>query len=254
VTPDASRHRPLRLALVGTGRMGAALAERARARGDLVVARLGRGEMQHLTLDALAGAHVVLEFTLPEAAPENLRRLAPLGVPVVTGTTGWEEARPAVEAAFREAGGLLLHASNFSVGVQLLLRAAREVARGLRGVEGFEGGVVEWHHREKVDAPSGTARSIRKALLEGDPDRPWPTTSLRRGWIPGTHRIEVEGAMESLVLEHVARDRYLFADGALLAAHWLHARHREGKRGVCTFADLFGGPHPASTPPTPRIP
>lgn len=232
----------MKLAIVGTGKMGRAVETAAEARGHQVVARVGRKENpdgQALTAERLAGAEVVVEFTGPDAVVANLVRLADLGIPVVTGTTGWLDHLPDVETRIQAGGGALLHAANFSIGVQVLLRAAREMARALRGQAGFHATLVEWHHREKVDAPSGTALKLRDALAAEDGERDWPVTSLRTGWIPGTHAIEVDGRFESLSLVHTVRDRGVFADGAVIAAEWLR-----GRTGVFTFEDILPGDEP----------
>lgn len=229
----------MKLAIVGSGRMGQAVAAAAGTRGDTVTTMITGSENpagRALTADRLAGAEVVVEFTRPDAVVSNLERLAELGVPTVTGTTGWLDQLPRVEARVQAGGGALLHAANFSLGVQLLLQAAREVARALRDQPGFDATLVEWHHREKVDAPSGTALRLQQALKEVDPAREWPVTSLRTGWIPGTHRLEVDGRHEALSLVHTVRDRAVFADGALAAAAWLR-----GRQGVYTFEDILSG-------------
>ncbi len=232
----------MKLAIVGAGKMGRAVEEAAGARGHTVTTVIGGRENPDggaLTPERLAGAEVVVEFTRPDAVVANLERLADLGIPTVTGTTGWLDHLPAVEARVRGGGGALLHAANFSLGVQLLLQAARTLARSLRGQPGFDAVLVEWHHREKVDAPSGTALKLRDALAEVDPDRAWPITALRTGWIPGTHAVEVDGRHESLSLVHTVRDRRVFADGAVAAAEWLR-----GRKGVFTFEDILSGGEP----------
>ncbi len=229
----------MRIALVGGGRMGRAVRGVAEARGHEIVVELTGPDNaggRALTAERLGGAEVVMEFTRPEAAVPNLTRLAGLGVATVTGTTGWYDRLAEVEAAVRAGGGALLYAPNFSLGARLLERAARELARALRGREDFDPLLVERHHREKRDAPSGTALALQDALRSVDPDRAWPVASERVGWVPGTHGIRFEGRLESLEVLHTVRDRAVFAEGAVLAAEWL-----PGRRGLFTFDDLLGG-------------
>jgi len=229
----------VKLAIVGTGKMGRAVEAAAAARGHTVttvVAGRENAQGKALTAERLAGAEVVVEFTRPDAVVANLERLADLGVPTVTGTTGWLEQLPQVTARIQAGKGALLHAANFSLGVQLLLRAAREMARALRGQPDFDATLLEWHHREKLDAPSGTALKLQEALAGEDPERIWPITSVRTGWIPGTHALEVDGRFETLSLVHTVRDRGVFADGAVAAAEWLR-----GRQGVYTFEDILSG-------------
>ncbi len=227
----------MKIAMIGAGRMGRAVEEEARARGHEVVALIGSRDNPDgtgLTPETLSGAEVAIEFTRPDAAPANLLRLADLRVPTVTGTTGWEARLDEVTARVEARGGALLHAANFSVGAHLLVRMSRHLARLLRGREDFDAFLLDHHHREKVDAPSGTALHLKRTLEATDPGREWPVTALRSGWAPGTHALEVDGRHETLSLTHTVRDRRVFAEGALLAAAWLRER-----RGIHTFDDLF---------------
>lgn len=232
----------MRLAIVGAGRMARAVAEEATARGHEIAVRLGRSENpggDGITRARFADVDAALEFTRPDAAVANLERLICLGVPVVTGTTGWQEQLPRVEALVVERNGALLHAPNFSIGMQIFLHTARDVARRIRGRPGFDAAIVERHHRGKLDAPSGTALALRAVMREADPDRDYPITAIRTGWVPGVHALEIEAAYESLQLTHTARDRAVFAVGAVLAAEWLIGRH-----GVFTFEQALFGDEP----------
>jgi len=224
----------MRIAIVGYGRMGHAVEAEALARGHEIAARLDLGDA--LTPDRLAGADVALEFTAPAAAPGNLTRLIEAGLPVVTGTTGWHRELPRLEALVKAREGALLYATNFSVGVQLFLRAAGDLARRMAGHAAFDGFIVEEHHAKKLDAPSGTALTLRAAVTRADPGRPYPVTSIRAGSIPGLHRLGYDGPHDTLTLEHVARTRQGFAAGAVAAAEWL-----PGRRGVFTFEQMLFG-------------
>ena len=230
----------MRLALIGYGRMGRAIAALAATRGHevaLVVDEADNPAGRALVRERLSGLDAAIEFTTPASAPTNLVRLAEAGVPTVCGTTGWDADLPRVVAVVRERAGALVHATNFSVGVHVFLRTAREMARSFAGHPAFDAFVLEEHHATKLDAPSGTALSLQRVVGGADPARPFPITSVRAGAIPGIHTLTYDGPHDTVTLTHTARSREGFAAGALLAAEWL-----PGRRGVFTFEDvLFGG-------------
>jgi 4-hydroxy-tetrahydrodipicolinate reductase len=221
--------------------MGQALAKLATERGHQIQSLIGSEDNvagRGLTRKRLGGADVALEFTRPDAVVANLRRLIELGIPVVTGTTGWSQSLPEIAALIEQRRGALLHAPNFSIGVNLFLRAARELARLLRGRPEFSAAIREQHHAAKLDTPSGTALLLQGQLQGEDAGRPFPITSIREGTIPGTHTLTYDSTGECITLSHVARNREVFAAGALAAAEWL-----PGRAGVFTFEEmLLGGP------------
>ncbi len=227
----------MRIAIIGNGRMGAAVAAAARAQGHAIHTMVTRAENQSgaaLTPDRLVGSDVAIEFTNPKAVVPNLERLIDVGVPVITGTTGWLEELPRIEEQVRSRGGALLHATNFAVGVQVFLRAARTLALEMRRWDDFDATILEHHHINKVDAPSGTAFSLQHALAQSDSRRPFPITSIRSGSTPGTHTLTYAGPHETIAFTHSTRNRTAFAAGALLAAEWL-----PGRRGVFHFSDML---------------
>jgi 4-hydroxy-tetrahydrodipicolinate reductase len=230
----------MRIALVGNGQMSRAVQAAAVARGDEVVTVIGGAENRSgeaITAERLAGAEVVLEFTRPESAAGNLLRLAGLGIPVVTGTTGWNARLAEITAAVESGGGGLVYAANFSIGVQLFIRAAGHLAAEFRDRPGFEEFIIEAHHRHKVDAPSGTALRLQTAVRAADSARAFPVSSIRAGAIAGVHTLYYDAPGETIRLEHTARSREAFAAGALAAAEWIRVR-----RGVHRFEEmLFGG-------------
>ena len=229
----------MRLAIVGYGKMGQAVAALALGRGHTIhtiVKSSDNADARALTRERLAGVQVAIEFTRPEAAVSNLERLIELGIPTVTGTTGWTGALPRITALVEARKGALLHAANFSVGVHLFFRAARELARNFSGRPEFVASIREEHHAAKLDAPSGTALVLQQQLGDSDASRSFPISSVRAGTVPGTHTLTYEGPHETVSLSHVARDREAFAGGALRAAEWL-----PGKTGVFTFEHLLFG-------------
>ncbi len=227
----------LRLAVIGDGKMGQAIASLAADHGFEVVALLGERQVlpQGLIPSLLDGAQVAVEFTTPQFAAANVRGCIAAGCPVVCGTTGWDTARAEVESEVRAKNGALLWAPNFSIGVHLFTRIVEHAARLVAEANaGFDTHLIETHHNQKLDAPSGTARSIadRAAKAAG---APMPITSVRTGNVPGTHQVIFDGAFEQIRLEHIARDRRVFATGALAAARWL-----VGKHGVFTLDHMLG--------------
>lgn len=221
-----------RVALVGMGRMGRTLAALAAERGIPVAATLDHGDA--VDARALAGADVAIEFTEPASAVGNVRACLAAGVPVVVGTTGWLDALPALTREIDAAGGRMLWAANFSVGVNAMLAVAAHTARVLRAA-GFDAHLVETHHAAKKDAPSGTALAIARAIGAGGGDAV-PITAVRVGHVPGTHALVFDAPFEQVRLTHEARDRRVFAEGALLAARWLAATARPG---VYTMQDVL---------------
>jgi 4-hydroxy-tetrahydrodipicolinate reductase len=223
-----------RIAIVGMGKMGHAIAELAPSRGWEVVARLDAPDTkQGITKAMLGNADVAVEFTTPEAAPDNIRAIAAAGCPVVVGTTGWYDAMSSVVAEVERRGGAMLPATNFSLGVNIFEQIVAHAAKLLAGVSGFEAHLTETHHSAKKDAPSGTAATLGRAASK-EYGREIPITSIRVGSVPGTHEVVFDAPFEQIHLEHIARDRRVFAEGALVAAAWLI-----GKRGIFTMRDVL---------------
>ncbi|GMV03792.1 MAG: 4-hydroxy-tetrahydrodipicolinate reductase [Gemmatimonadota bacterium] len=227
----------LRIALLGMGRMGREIRALAEERGIVVAAALDEAEVRGdraAAVRSVATAEVALDFTVPGAAVDNVRLCLEAGVPVVVGTTGWYERMDEVAALVRAADGGLLWAANFSVGVAALSALARRAGELLRSMEGFDAHLVETHHAAKKDAPSGTGIVLARAASEGA-GRDVPISSVRTGHVPGTHELVLDGPFEQLVLRHEARNRRVFADGALRAAAWL-----PGRKGIFTMNDVLG--------------
>jgi 4-hydroxy-tetrahydrodipicolinate reductase len=226
-----------RIAIVGMGKMGRAIAELAPSRGWEVVARLDETETrQGITKELLGGADVAVEFTTPEAAPANIRAIVATGCPVVVGTTGWYDEMPEVTADVERAGGAMLPAPNFSLGVNIFEQIVAHAAKLMAVAPGFEAHLVETHHSAKKDAPSGTALTLGRAASKAL-GREIPTTSIRVGSVPGVHELIFDAPFEQIHLEHIARDRRAFADGALVAAAWLI-----GKHGIFSMHDVLTTP------------
>jgi 4-hydroxy-tetrahydrodipicolinate reductase len=235
----SSSAEPMRIAIIGTGRMGKAVAALAPEHGHVIHTLVNGSENaagKALTADRLKGADVAVEFTQPDAVVANLERLIALGIPTVTGTTGWTRALPLIRQRVEERRSALLYAANFSPGVHLFVRAARDLARWLSGRREFSGSIREVHHKGKLDAPSGTALLLQQQLRELEPARDYPIASVRAGEAFGTHTLTYSAPKETITLTHETLSRDLFAAGALAAAEWL-----PGHIGVFTFEQMLFG-------------
>jgi len=224
-----------RIAILGMGRMGREVDAAAQERGVRVVARLDVEDVSNRSaaIAALKEADVAIAFTVPDSAVADIELCLEAGTPVVVGTTGWYDRLDEMRARVEERGGTLLHAPNFSLGVALMKAVLERAAEVLARVEGFDVHITETHHAGKKDAPSGTALLLQRALAGSGRDV--PITSIRVGDVPGRHEVCIDGAYEQVVVSHEARNRRVFADGALTAALWLR-----GRTGVFTLDDVLG--------------
>lgn len=226
----------MKIALIGDGKMARAIVPRAEGLGHRITAMLGASDNERgtgITREALGNPDVAIEFTEPTSAESNVLACARAGIPIVVGTTGWYERLDVVMAEVRKAGGTMFWAPNFSIGVAVLSAALEAASRALRDFSGFDVHLIETHHAAKKDRPSGTAASLARIAEQGL-GREVPITSIRMGQVPGTHDVVFDSTFEQVRLIHEARDRRVFADGAIVAAEWL-----QGKKGVFTMSDLL---------------
>jgi 4-hydroxy-tetrahydrodipicolinate reductase len=218
--------------VLGKGKTGSLVAEVAREHGHGVRA-LDIDENPHasaLTAPNLAGIDVVIDFTAPEAAVENMRAVLALGGCIVVGTTGWYDKVSDMKALAVQRGGGLLYGTNFSIGVQKLFQLTAELAK----LEGYKFSIEETHHVTKLDAPSGTAITLKEIILGV---RPWidvPIESHRVGEAKGEHLVRAVSDCDVLELRHDAHSRRGFALGAVRGAEWL-----AGKSGAWEFREIF---------------
>jgi 4-hydroxy-tetrahydrodipicolinate reductase len=227
----------LGLAIVGHGKMGK-LIERLAPEYDFEVrakfASSNNGHAKALSHETLRGVDVAIEFTTPEAAPENIRRLAVLGINSVVGTTGWLDHLPAAREAVTQSKTGLVWAPNFSVGVNLFLAAVAQTAALFAKHAEYEAWGWEIHHSAKKDAPSGTLKKLAEEMHAAGYTRPIVLSSNRAGAHPGTHEIGFDSPGDTITLRHTARSREGFARGALQAARWI-----VGKKGFFEFKEII---------------
>ncbi|MGH9326549.1 MAG: 4-hydroxy-tetrahydrodipicolinate reductase [Terriglobia bacterium] len=227
----------LKLALLGHGKMGKAIETLAPERGfnvALVLDEISNRDFQGITAKDFKGIDVCIDFTVPDAAVENIRRVAALGCNLVVGTTGWQDRLAEVRRAIEAAGVGMVYGANFSIGVQLFYRAAQSLAKIFSGYPAYEPSITEAHHRFKRDAPSGTALELKREVQPLLPSRDLPVASIRAGYIPGSHELAFDSEADTVLLRHTARGRQGFAEGALYAARWV-----AGKKGLYSFAEIL---------------
>lgn len=226
----------MKLALFGYGAMGQLVAAGARNGGDEIGAVLTskEGELPADQLAAkLSGHDVAIDFSIGDAVIKNVEACALAHVPLVEGATGWKQHETTAKQLMTEHSGAMVYGANFSIGVNLFYRIAKHAAALFSAVDGYAPFIEEAHHNRKRDAPSGTALKLRDIMSEHlGPDI--PTSSTRAGYIPGTHRVGFDSEADQILLTHTARSRQGFANGALLAAHWI-----VGRTGVFEFSEVI---------------
>jgi 4-hydroxy-tetrahydrodipicolinate reductase len=235
------------LAIVGTGKMGRLIEQLAPEHGFEVRARFDIPNIAELSRETLNGAGVAIEFTAPSAAPENLRRLAALGVNSVCGTTGWYDHLPQVRNAFAASDTALVYAPNFSIGVNLFIETVARAAALFAQHPEYEAWGWEIHHSAKKDAPSGTLKKLAEEIRGAGFTGSLTLSANRAGAHTGTHEIGFDSPADTITLRHTARSREGFAHGALLAARWI-----AGRKGVFEFREILselGRPDASSVAP-----
>jgi 4-hydroxy-tetrahydrodipicolinate reductase len=230
------------LALVGYGKMGRLIEQLAPEFDFDVVERLDEyNNIDGQGIAALHGVDVAIEFSTPETAPTNLRKLADAKIQAVTGTTGWLEQLATVERAVNQSGSGLVWSPNFSVGVAVFRKLAALAAELMQNQTDYGAWAWEIHHDAKIDAPSGTLLQLVKTMEQRGFTRGIDVGSNRAGKHPGTHEIGFDSGADTITLRHTARSREGFARGALQAARWIL-----GRKGVYTFEEVLFGPRSAS--------
>jgi len=222
----------VKLLLVGFGRMGRLVEELARDEGHEIAGRI----ISTTVAAEWPAADVAIDFSTADAVRANVTRLAERGTSIVIGTTGWSAHQGELRAVAEGAGIGVVASANFSIGVNIFEMLAAEAARLLQPHPVYGAWIHELHHSAKKDAPSGTALLLRDAMAAAGLTRPIDVSSTRAGSIPGTHVIGFDGVSDTIELTHRARDRRGFAQGALLAAKWIH-----GRRGWYSMRDVLKG-------------
>lgn len=226
----------MNLAIVGYGKMGRLIEQLAPQYGCDVRLRLdidNNANFEGLTKENFRGIDAAVEFSTPAAAPENIERLAQLGVNTVVGTTGWFGEMERAKKAVERAGTGLVWSPNFSVGVSIFSQIVAEAARRMARQQEYGAWAWEIHHATKKDAPSGTLLALVETMKQNGYTRPIDTSASRAGAHPGTHEIGFDSAADTITIRHTARSREGFARGALRAARWV-----AGKKGFFDFREI----------------
>lgn len=244
----------MKIALVGYGKMGKEVERVAKLRGHAVCAIVDHAATgaTHKEIDAsgsfLKEADVVIDFTVPTAVIETIRKVTAAKKNMVVGTTGWYDGMTEAKQLVGQAGTGFIYSSNFSIGVNAFSRIVEAAARLINKVPEYDVFGYELHHSQKLDSPSGTAKSIAEILLKNigrkkqaqydkldrkiNPEE-LHFASVRAGSIPGTHVVGFDSEADTIELKHTARSRAGFALGAVMAAEWL-----KGRKGFFTMNDF----------------
>ena len=231
--------------------MGRTIAQLAEERGHTVAATIDENDESLWQSLGDKTIDVAIEFSQPDAAVANIRRCLKRGIPIVSGTTGWLDQKPELDAYCQQQNGTFFYASNFSIGVNLFFRLNKVLAEMMSHYPEYEPSLKEIHHTEKKDAPSGTAITLVEGMLaqlkhkeewilqEGHQtvsasDSQLVIHSEREGQVPGTHIIRYQSDVDDIEIKHTAHSRQGFALGALLVAEWL-----PGKKGVVGMNDFL---------------
>ena len=236
----------MKTAIIGYGKMGREIERILIERGHTVALIIDEANAADLNAQNLEGVDVALEFTTPATAYNNIRQCVECGTPVVSGTTGWTERLEELKALCEQKGSAIFYASNYSLGVNLMFRLNRELARLMNQFGGYEITMSETHHTEKKDSPSGTAVTLAEDIISRvERKTGWvnePTNdpalisieSLRIGKTPGDHSVTYTSEDDVLEIRHSIKNRRTLAQGAVVAAEFLC-----GKQGIYTMEDLF---------------
>lgn len=222
----------MKILVLGRGKTGALVAEVAQERQHEVhsLASQENQDGRALTPATLSGTDAVIDFTTPHAVIPNIIRCVEAGIPIVVGTTGWNQHLEKVRELVRERKAALVYGSNFSIGMNFFFKAMQAVAPILK--HNYRGSIVERHHIHKKDKPSGTAVTIQKILESGSGEKV-EVASVREGETVGMHLVMMDSANDTILFTHDAKSRVGFAEGAVRAAEWL-----QGKTGFYEFPEI----------------
>jgi 4-hydroxy-tetrahydrodipicolinate reductase len=236
----------MKIAIIGYGKMGKVIEKVANERGHEIVLKIDSNNTEQMTDGSLKQADVAIEFSRPESALENITACLKQSVPVAIGTTGWYDHFEEVKALCQENDCAMLPATNFSVGVNIFFELNRQLAKLIEQRPEYSAKIEETHHTEKLDSPSGTAITLAEDIIkEHGQYQEWKNQltnqkaildviSYREPKVPGTHTITYDSEIDSISIEHKAKNRAGFALGAVLAAEYI-----VDKTGVFTMKDVL---------------
>ena len=230
----------MKIALLGYGKMGKVIEKIALDRGHEIVLK----KSSNSTYDGLSNADVAIDFSVPESAVCNISECFDTNVPVVCGTTGWLDQYDKMVSLCKEKNGSFIYASNFSLGVNIFFELNEYLAKIMSKIDQYKVSIEEIHHTQKVDAPSGTAISLAKGIIENSKYKNWTLNNpevdeikidaIRIENVPGTHSIFYDSNVDQIEIKHTAHNREGFALGAVIASEWI-----QNKKGVFTMKDVL---------------
>ena len=230
----------MKIALLGYGKMGKVIERIAKERGHEIILK----KEEHNTYEGLSNADVAIDFSVPTAAVLNITNCLNENVPVISGTTGWLDHYEQMVSLCNETKGAFISSSNFSLGVNIFFEINEYLAKMMSKLDNYKIKMEEIHHTQKLDAPSGTAISLAKGIINNSEYKSWtleePTAdqilieAKRIGTVPGTHTVTYSSDVDSIEIKHTAHNREGFALGAVIAAEWII-----GKQGVFTMKDVL---------------
>lgn len=230
----------MKIALLGYGKMGKVIEKIATERGHEIVLK----KDEHTSYEGLASADVAIDFSAPNVAVENISKAINLGIPVVSGTTGWLENYHEIVKLCTEKEAAFLYGSNFSLGVNLFFELNDYLAKMMAKFKEYNISMEEIHHTQKLDKPSGTAISLANAIINHSDKNNWAIENpkeddvfidvKRIDDVPGTHSVFYNSEVDYIEIKHVAHNREGFALGAVIAAEWI-----VGKKGVFSMKDVL---------------
>jgi len=229
----------MKIAIIGYGKMGKEIEKSARAKGIAVISIIDPNDkdanFREINEKSMKDVDVCIDFTRPEAVLGNLRKISKFRKNVVIGTTGWNDKLYEAKKIVKQNNIGLIYASNFSIGVNVFFRIIESAARMMNRVKDYDVFGYELHHSEKLDSPSGTAKTIEKILVDNIKRiNKVNFTSVRAGSIPGTHVVGFDSGADTIELKHIARNREGFALGAIMAAEWI-----QKKKGFFGINDMM---------------
>ncbi len=235
----------MKIAIIGYGKMGKIIEKIAIQRGHQVLFKFDINNQDQFTIENLKKVDVALEFTTPEAAYNNVKKCLEADVPVVSGTTGWNDKLIELRDLAIKENKAFFYSANFSIGVNIMFHINKILAKIMNQFPYYEVTITEIHHIHKKDAPSGTAIKLAQDIIEHlDRKNSWTLdpatneqihiTAIREDEIPGIHEVIYDSQYDTLSLKHSAKSREGFAIGAILAAEFLL-----GKKGFYTMEDLL---------------
>jgi 4-hydroxy-tetrahydrodipicolinate reductase len=224
----------MKIALIGYGKMGHMIESIAKERGHEIVSIIDQNNLDEFKSNAFASADVAIEFTTPQTAEQNILCAWKAGVPVVCGTTGWNIEAKKQEVIERKGDGIgLMWSSNYSIGVNILFALNKQLAKFMEAYPDYTPHMTEVHHIHKLDAPSGTAKTLQEAIgdnLLAIKD----IKSIREGEVAGIHTVTWDSEIDTISISHSAKSRKGFALGAVIAAEWM-----KGKTGWHDFSEVI---------------